>query len=72
MNDKGAILDVFLAEYNTLKAEQSARIGFRDNLLYVTLGVFGATVSFAVSDPSHTYGIPGDSLGFPLSSVGLM
>ncbi|MDJ0706569.1 MAG: hypothetical protein QNJ46_25140 [Leptolyngbyaceae cyanobacterium MO_188.B28] len=55
MTDKGAILDVLLAEYNTLKSEQAARIGFRDNLLYVTLGVFGATVSFAVSDPNHTY-----------------
>ncbi|NEQ42720.1 MAG: hypothetical protein F6K00_03800 [Leptolyngbya sp. SIOISBB] len=45
----------FLAEYAQLKAEQAARIGFRDNLLYVTLGVFGAVVSFAVSDVANVY-----------------
>jgi hypothetical protein len=55
MSDKDAALEILLAEYNCLKAEQTQRIGFRDNLLYVTLGVFGAVVSFAVSDPSHYY-----------------
>ena len=49
------ILDVFLAEYSQLKSEQAARIGFRDNLLYVTLGVFGAVVSFAVSNAANVY-----------------
>ena len=57
MGDKDSTLEVLLAEYNCLKAEQAQRIGFRDNLLYVTLGVFGAVVSFAVSDPSNYYAL---------------
>ncbi|MGK7930271.1 MAG: hypothetical protein AB4041_02400 [Microcystaceae cyanobacterium] len=40
------ILDVYLQEYNQLKTEQTARIGFRDNLLYVTLAAQGAIFSF--------------------------
>lgn len=55
MADREKILDVFLAEYGQLKAEQAARIGFRDNLLYVTLGVFGGVASFAVSDADNVY-----------------
>jgi hypothetical protein len=57
MSETGALLDVLLAEYNCLKSEQAQRIGFRDNLLYVTLGVFGAVVSFALSDPGHYYAL---------------
>jgi hypothetical protein len=57
MGDKDSTLEVLLAEYNCLKAEQAQRIGFRDNLLYVTLGVFGAVVSFAVSNPSNYYAL---------------
>jgi len=57
MSEKGSSLEVLLAEYNCLKSEQAQRIGFRDNLLYVTLGVFGAVVSFAVSDPAHYYAL---------------
>ena len=53
MSNQDSTLTILLAEYNCLKAEQTQRIGFRDNLLYVTLGVFGAIVSFAVSDSSH-------------------
>ncbi|MEO1350880.1 MAG: hypothetical protein AAFW84_19070 [Cyanobacteria bacterium J06635_15] len=55
MSDQDSKLEILLAEYNCLKSEQAQRIGFRDNLLYVTLGVFGAVVSFAVSDPAHHY-----------------
>ena len=55
MNNKDSPLEILLAEYNCLKSEQAQRIGFRDNLLYVTLGVFGGVVSYAVSDPSHYY-----------------
>ena len=47
-------LEILLAKYNNLKAEQTQRIGFRDNLLYVTLGVLGGVVSFAVSNPAYT------------------
>ena len=57
MSSADPILDVFLKEYDKLKSEQTQRIGFRDNLLYVTLGVFGAVVSFAVSNPSNYYAL---------------
>ncbi|MBE9009706.1 hypothetical protein IQ250_05760 [Pseudanabaenaceae cyanobacterium LEGE 13415] len=53
MSDKDPILEVFLKEYDKLKTEQAQRIGFRDNLLYVTLGVFVAVISFALSNPSN-------------------
>ncbi|MGF1522323.1 MAG: hypothetical protein ACFBSF_08405 [Leptolyngbyaceae cyanobacterium] len=43
-------LQILLEEYRALKAEQGSRIGFRDNLLYVTLGLFGGIASFAVSN----------------------
>lgn len=43
-------VQILLEEYRTLKAEQGNRIGFRDNLLYVTLGLFGAISSFALSN----------------------
>jgi hypothetical protein len=51
------ILKVWLMEYDKLKVEQTQRIGFRDNLLYVTLGVFGAVVSFAVSNSANYYAL---------------
>ena len=38
-------------EYSSLKAEQASRIGFRDNLLYVTLGVVGGVCAYAVKKP---------------------
>ena len=57
MSSADPILYVFLKEYDKLKSEQTQRIGFRDNLLYVTLGVFGAVVSFAVSNPSNYYAL---------------
>jgi hypothetical protein len=47
------ILKVWLLEYDKLKAEQTQRIGFRDNLLYVTLGLFGTIVSFAASNSTN-------------------
>ncbi|RWX48825.1 hypothetical protein VT99_10522 [Candidatus Electrothrix marina] len=40
-------------EYSSLKAEQASRIGFRDNLLYVTLGVVGGVCAYAVKKPEH-------------------
>ena len=55
MSNKDQILEIFFKEYDKLKSEQAQRIGFRDNLLYVTLGVFGAVVSFAVSSSSNYY-----------------
>ncbi|MGW1728364.1 hypothetical protein ACWCQK_36445 [Streptomyces sp. NPDC002306] len=38
---------LLLAEYESVKDEQKARIGFRDNLLYVTLAVVAAVVAAA-------------------------
>ena len=46
-----------LSEYNSLKAEQVSRIGFRDNLLYATLGAFGALLSFSLLDATHLYAL---------------
>jgi len=57
MSDKDQILEIFFKEYDKLKSEQAQRIGFRDNLLYVTLGLFGTVVSFAVSNPANYYAL---------------
>ncbi|MES9524576.1 hypothetical protein [Streptomyces capoamus] len=38
---------LLLSEYQTLKDEQKTRIGFRDNLLYVTLTVVAAVIAAA-------------------------
>lgn len=57
MSDKQQILEVYLQEYNKLKEEQIRRIGFRDNMLYVTLGLFGAILSFAVSGQNNYYAL---------------
>ncbi|MFI2431076.1 hypothetical protein [Streptomyces sp. NPDC018693] len=38
---------LLLAEYQSIKDEQKSRIGFRDNLLYVTLTVVAAVVAAA-------------------------
>jgi hypothetical protein len=47
-------LQILMDEYKVLKAEQQSRIGFRDNLLYVTLVLFGTISSFALtSEKSH-------------------
>lgn len=39
---------LLLAEYAALKEEQKSRIGFRDNLLYVTLTVVAAVIAATV------------------------
>ena len=41
------VAQVLLAEYQSVKDEQKARIGFRDNLLYVTLAVVAAVIAAA-------------------------
>lgn len=55
MSDKDQIIEIFFKEYDKLKSEQAQRIGFRDNLLYVTLGLLVTVVSFAVSNSSNYY-----------------
>jgi hypothetical protein len=57
MSDKQPMLEVYLQEYEKLKEEQAQRIGFRDNLLYVTIGVFGGILSFALSEKTHYYAL---------------
>lgn len=52
-----ALMDVYLAEFDKLKAEQIQRIGFRDNMIYVTLVSVGAVVSFATGESSRLYAL---------------
>jgi hypothetical protein len=47
-SDKERVLQVLTQEYTALKSEQSSRIGFRDNLLYTTIGAVGAISSVAL------------------------
>jgi hypothetical protein len=44
---KADIIPVLIQEYIKIKDEQTKRIGFRDNILYVTLGLIGLVVSFS-------------------------
>lgn len=46
---------VYMEEYSKLKDEQRSRIGFRDNLKYVTLVSIGAILSYATGDPKNYY-----------------
>lgn len=46
-NAEPVVSTVLLAEYEQLKEEQRARIGFRDNLLYVTLAAATAVIGIA-------------------------
>ncbi|MEV0740784.1 hypothetical protein AB0I51_33740 [Streptomyces sp. NPDC050549] len=41
------VAQLLLAEYQTVKDEQKTRIGFRDNLLYVTLTIVAAVIAAA-------------------------
>jgi hypothetical protein len=50
-------LDVYLQEHNQLKQEQSQRIGFRDNLIYATLGAYAAILGFALGKDSNSYAL---------------
>ncbi|MGW4951733.1 hypothetical protein [Streptomyces parvulus] len=51
---------LLLAEYESVKSEQRARIGFRDNLLYVTLAVVAAVIAAAApaKQPSMLLALP--------------
>jgi len=42
-------------EYTKLKDEQLARIGYRDNMVYLSLVAIGAVYSFALADSSHYF-----------------
>ncbi|WP_045744941.1 hypothetical protein [Actinoplanes rectilineatus] len=45
--------DLILAEYEQLKAEQRARIGLRDNLIYVTLAAYAAIAVATLTAPGQ-------------------
>jgi hypothetical protein len=47
--------DMALAEYQQIKAEQVARIGFRDNLMYVSLVAIAGTLTITHSAHSRGY-----------------
>lgn len=47
------LLEVYLNEYQKLKDEQIARIGFRDNLIYATLVAIGGLLSYALADAAN-------------------
>ena len=58
MNDEQQkIFEVYFQEYSKLKEEQAQRIGFRDNLLYVTLALFGTVLAFALGDKANPYAL---------------
>ena len=48
------LLDIYLKEYDKLKSEQADRIGFRDNLIYVTIGVISGVLSFAFANAANS------------------
>ncbi|WP_330338020.1 hypothetical protein [Streptomyces sp. NBC_00557] len=45
--------ELLLGEYQVLKEEQRARIGFRDNLLYASLGSMAAVVAAVIGGGPH-------------------
>ncbi len=59
------IVEGFLQEYGKLKDEQAARIGYRDNLIYITLGLFGGILTFALGKEGNPYAL----LVLPWSSL---
>lgn len=46
-------LNIIFKEYEKLKDEQIQRIGFRDNIIYVTLLTIGGVISFAMSQTNN-------------------
>lgn len=53
VGEQRQMLDIYLKEYDKLKNERMQRIGFRDNLLYVTLVLFGTVLAFALSEKGN-------------------
>ncbi|MFK3980054.1 hypothetical protein ACI2K4_06685 [Micromonospora sp. NPDC050397] len=46
---------LLVAEYERLKEEQNTRIGFRDNLLYASLGSMAAVIAAVLQSPGRPY-----------------
>lgn len=57
MTDENLTLSMHLAEYEQLKLEQTHRLNVRDNLIYVMLTVFGAVISYSLSDSQHYHSL---------------
>ena len=49
MSQNVPLLEIYKEEFSKLKDEQIGRIGFRDNLIYVTLVVIGSIFAFVLS-----------------------
>ena len=56
-DEQQKMFGLYLQEYTKLKDEQARRIGFRDNLLYVTLALFGTILSFALGEKANPYAL---------------
>ena len=56
-DEQEKMFELYIQEYRKLKDEQAQRIGFRDNLLYVTLALFGTVLAFAVGDKANPYAL---------------
>ena len=56
-DEKQKKIEIYLQEYGKIKDEQAQRIGFRDNLLYVTLALYGTVLAFALGDKANPYAL---------------
>ena len=56
-DEQQKMFEIYLQEYSKLKDEQAQRIGFRDNLLYVTLALFGTVLAFALGEKANPYAL---------------
>ncbi len=56
-DEQQRMFEVYFQEYSKLKEEQAQRIGFRDNLLYVTLALYGTILAFALGDKANPYAL---------------
>ena len=55
--ENDVLFKIYMEEYSKLKDEQRSRIGFRDNLIYVTLVCIGAILSYVTRDPKNYYAL---------------
>ena len=52
--DKTDRSNFLIKEYEKLKDEQSHRIGFRDQMIFITLGAIGSVFSFSILNPAYS------------------
>jgi hypothetical protein len=50
-------LSIYKLEYDRFKYEYTTRSHFRDSMIPLSLGIFGAIVSFAMSKSDFTYAL---------------